>query len=166
MLMPKSDYMKLVIDGQFLNSVTDITNYSWPLQPVQMITTRVNGKFFSVSYLSCAYYIVPLSPETQKLTRFIIGGRQYTYTRGFYGLFRLPYFFSRQMTIHFEPLTEKKQAITYIDDTIRQSQNKGELISFIQQYHDLLRKADPKAVPQKNFLLPQKGEIFGTRHFI
>ena len=75
-LMPKSDYVKLVIDARFLNSVTDLTNYSWPLEPAQMIMTRVNGKFFSFSDLSCAYHQVPLSPEIQKLTSFIIGGRQ------------------------------------------------------------------------------------------
>ena len=92
-LMPKSDYVKLVKDARFLNSVTDLTIYSWPLEPVQMIMTRVNGKFFSVSDLSCAYHQVPLSPETQKITSFIIGGRQYTYTRGFYGLCGLPNFF-------------------------------------------------------------------------
>ena len=63
-LMPKSDYVKLVIDARFLNSVTELTNYSWPLEPVQMIMTRVNGKFFSVSDLSCPYHQVPLSLET------------------------------------------------------------------------------------------------------
>ena len=67
-LMPKNDYVKLVIDARYLNSVTDLLNYSWPLEPVQMIMTRVNGKVFSVSDLSCAYHQVPLSPETQKLT--------------------------------------------------------------------------------------------------
>ena len=111
-LMTESDYVKLVIDARFLNTVTDLTNYSWHLEPVQMIRTRVNGKFFSVSDLSCAYHQVPLSPETQKLTSFINGGRQYTYTRGFYGLCGLPIFFSRLMTIHSEPLIKKKQAIT------------------------------------------------------
>ena len=55
-LMPKNDYVKLVIDARYLNSVTDLTNYSWPLEPVQMIITRVNGKFFSVSDLSCTYH--------------------------------------------------------------------------------------------------------------
>ena len=29
-LMPKNDYDKLVFDGRYLNSVTDLTNYSWP----------------------------------------------------------------------------------------------------------------------------------------
>ena len=117
-LMPKNDYVKLMIDTRYLNSVTDLTNYSWPLEPVQMIMTRVNGKVFSVSDLSCAYHQVPLSPETQKLTNFIIGGKQYTYTRGLNGLRGLPNFFSRPMTIHFDPLIKEKQAITYIDDTI------------------------------------------------
>ena len=80
-LMPANVYVKLVIDARYLNSVTDLTNYSWPLEPVQMIMTRVNGKVYSVSDLSCAYHQVPLSSETQKLTSFIIGGKQYTYTR-------------------------------------------------------------------------------------
>ena len=77
-LIPKSDYVKLVISPRFLNSVTDLTNDSWPLEPAQMITNRVHGQFFTVSDLSCAYPQVPLSPETQKLTSFVIGGRQYT----------------------------------------------------------------------------------------
>ena len=160
-LMPKSNYVKLVIDARFLNSVTDLTNYSWPLEPVQMIMTRVNGKIFSVSDLSCAYHQVPLKPETQKLTSFIIGGRQYTYTRGFYGLCGLPTFFSRLMTIHFEPLIKKKQAITYIDDTIMQSQNKGEMFSIIHEYHNLLRKAGLKAAPEKTFFFLKKVKFLG-----
>ena len=126
-LMPKNDYVKLVIDATYLNSVTDLTNYSWPLEPVQMNMTRVNGKVFSGSDLSCAYHQVPLSLETQKLTSSIIGGKQYTYTRGFYGLCGLPNFFSRLMTIHFDHFIKKKQAITYVEDTIMQSQNKNEM---------------------------------------
>ena len=72
-LMPKNDYVKLVIDARYLNSVTNLTNYSGPLEPVHMIMTRVNGRIFSISDLFCAYHQVPLSPEAQKLTRFIIG---------------------------------------------------------------------------------------------
>ena len=112
-LMPRNDYVKLVIDARYLNSVTDLTNYSWPLEPVQKIMTRVNGKVPSVSDLSCAYHQVPLlcSIETQKLTSFIIGGNQYNYAGGFYGLCGLPNLFSRLMTIHFDPLIKKKQAV-------------------------------------------------------
>ena len=160
-LMPKNDYVKLVIDARYLNSVTDLTNYSWPLEPVQIIMTRVNAKVFSVSDLSCAYHQVPLSSETQKLTGFIIGGKQYTYTRGFYGLCGLPNFFNRLMTIHFDPRIRKTQAITNIDDTIMQSQNKNEMFTVINEYHTLLRKAGLKAAPDKTYFFLKKVKFLG-----
>ena len=160
-LMPKNDYVKLVIDARHLNSVTDLTYYSWPLEPVQMTMTRVNGKFFSVSDLSCAYHQVPLSPETQKLTSFIIGGQQYTFTRGFNDLCGLPNFFSRLMTIYFDPLIKKKQAITYIDDTIMQSQTRGEIFTITNEYHTLLGKAGLKTAPEKTFFFPKKVKFLG-----
>ena len=155
-LMPKNDYVKLVTDARYLNSVTDLTFYTWPLEPVQMIMTKVNGKVFSVSDLSCAYHQVPLSPETQKLTSFIIGGKHYTNTRGFYGLCGLPNFFGGLMTTHFDLLSKKKQAMTYIDDTIMQSENKNEMFTVINEYHTLLRKASLKAAPDKTFFFLKK----------
>ena len=63
---PKNDCVNLVIDARYLNSATDLTKYSWPLEPVQMIMTRVKSKVFSVSDFSCAYHLVPLNPDTQK----------------------------------------------------------------------------------------------------
>ena len=160
-LMPKNDCVKLLIDARNLNSVTDLTNYSWPLEPVQMIMTRVNGKFFSVSDLSCAYHQVPPSFETQKLTSFINGGRQYTFTRGFYGLCGLPNSFNRLMTIHIVPLIRKKQAISYIDDTIMQSQTRSEMFTIMNEYHTLLRKAGFKAAPDKTFVFLRKVKFLG-----
>ena len=38
-LLPKADYVKRVIDARYLISITDLANYSWPLEPVQMIMT-------------------------------------------------------------------------------------------------------------------------------
>ena len=160
-LMPKNNYVKPVIDARYLNTVTDLRNCSWPLEPVQMIMTRVNGKFFTVSDLSCAYDQVPLSFETQKLTSFVIGGRQYSFTRGLYGLCGLPNFFSRLMTIHFDPRIRKKQAITYIDDTTMQSQTRGEMFTIINEYHTLLQKAGLKAAPDKTFFFLKKVKFLG-----
>ena len=160
-LMPKNDYVKLVIYACYLKSVTDLTNYSRPLEPVQMIMTRVNGKIFSVSDLSCVYHQGPFSFETQKLTSFVIGGRQYTFTRGFFGPCGLPNFFSRLMTIQFDPLIKKKQAITYIDDTIMQSQTRGEMFTTINEHHSLLRKAGLKTAPDKTFFFLKKVKFLG-----
>ena len=160
-MMPKNDYVKLVIDARYLNSVTELTNHSWPLEPIQMIMTRVNGKFFQVSDLSCAYHQVTHSYETQKLTNFIIGGRQYNFTRGVYGLCGLPNFFSRLMTFHFDPLIRTKQAITYIDDTIMQSQTRGEMFTIFNEYHTLLWKAGLEAAPDKTFFFLKKVKFLG-----
>ena len=76
----------LIIDARYLNSVTDLTNNSWPLEPIQPLMTLINGKIFSVGDLFCAFHQVPLGEPTQKLTSFIIGGKQYSFTRRFYGL--------------------------------------------------------------------------------
>ena len=159
--MPKNNYVKLVIDARYLNSVTDLTNYSWPLEPVQMIMTRGNGKFFSVSD-TCPVRIIryPLASK-HKLASFIIGGRQYSFTRGFYGLCGLPNFFSRLMTIHFDPLIRKRQAITYIDDTIMQWQTRVEMFTIINEYPTLLRKAGLKAAPDKTFFFLKKVKLLG-----
>ena len=75
-----------------------------------------------------------------------------------------PIFFSRLMTILFEPLIKKKQAITFIGDTIFQSQTKGEMFSNIHEYHNLLRKAGLKAAPEKNFFFLKKVKFL--RHAI
>ena len=75
----------------------------------------------------------PFSEETQKLTNFIVGGRQYTYQFGFYGLQHLSNFFSKLMRYAFEPFIKKKQAITYIDDTLLQSQVNQEMFTVIRK---------------------------------
>ena len=73
-LMPKNDYLKLLIEARYLKSVNNFANYYWPLKPIQLVLTGIIGKFFSVSDLSCAYHQVPLRFETRKLTSFIISG--------------------------------------------------------------------------------------------
>ena len=123
--------------------------------------TRVNGAYFTSSDLSCAYRQVPLTEETQKLTSFIVGGRQYTYQVGFYGLKPLPNFFSKIMGYAFGPLKKKKQAITYIDDTLLQAQDKQEMFTVIREYHALLRKANLKAEPDKTKVFLRKVKFLG-----
>ena len=65
------------------------------------------------------------------------------------------------MTIHSDPLIRKKQAITCIDDTIMQSQNKIEMFTAFNEYHTLLRKAGLKAAPHKAYLFLKKVKFLG-----
>ena len=160
-ILPKKDYVKLVLDASYLKSITDTSNCSWPLEPLQVLMTRINGSYFTSSDLSCAYHQVPLTDEAQISTSFIVDGRQYTYQVGFYGLKPLPNFFSKLMRYAFGPLIKEKKAITYIDDTLLQSQNKNEKFDTIREYHSLLRKANLKAAPDKTFFFLRKVKLLG-----
>ena len=55
------------------------------------------------------------------------------------------------MTIQFDPVIKKKQAITYIYDTIFQSQNKDDMFTVINGYHTLLRNDDLNRAPDKTW---------------
>ena len=59
------------------------------------------------------------------------------------------------------PTYQEKQAITYIDDTIMQSQTRGEMFTIINEYHTLLRKAGLKAAPDKTFFFLKKVKFLG-----
>ena len=160
-LMPKNDYVKLVIDARNLNTVTDLTNYSWPLETVQMIMTRVNGKFFSVSDLSCAYHQVPLTLETKKLTE--LHHRlttKYLHLR----IQRSAWPTQPLQSLNddsFRPTNQKKRVITYINDAIMQSKTRGKIFTIINEYHTLLWKAGLKAAPDRTFFCLKKLKFFG-----
>ena len=60
-ILKKKNYVKLVLDASYLNSITDTSNCSWPLEPLQVLMTRINGSYFTSRDLSCAYHQVPLT---------------------------------------------------------------------------------------------------------
>ena len=78
-ILPKGSIVKLVIDARYLNSIADLSKYSWPLEPIGSLLTRLNGNNFTTSDLCSAYNQVPLTKETQELTSFVIGSKQYTF---------------------------------------------------------------------------------------
>ena len=83
-ILPSGDtlFTELVIDARYLKSVTDLSNNSWPLEPVQMLLTRLDGVCYTTSDLVSAYNQVLLSADTKNLTIFVVGGKQYLFERG------------------------------------------------------------------------------------
>ena len=104
---------------------------------------------------------VPLSEDTTKLTSFVVGGKQYMFERGFYGLCGLPNFFSRIMTTHFSEMIAKKQAITYFDILIPQAKTKAETWKNLESYFEGLRSSGLKAAPNKTILFLRKVQLLG-----
>ena len=163
-ILPKKDYVKLVLDARYLNSITDTSNCSCPLEPLQILMTRINESYLTSSdlFCACAYHQVPLTDEAQKLTSFIVGGRQYTDQVAFYGLKPLPNFFSKLMRYTFGPLNKGKNS-NYLHrrHSVTESQNKNKMFDTIREYHSLLRKANLKAAPDKTFFFLRKVKFLG-----
>ena len=111
-ILPKKDYVKLVIDARYLNSIADTSNSSRPLEPLNVLMTRITGTIVTSSDLSSAYNQVPLTKDTKKVTSFIVGGRQSTYQVGFYGLKPLPSSFNQLTCYAFESLIKRKPSAT------------------------------------------------------
>ena len=55
-----------------------------------------------------AYAHTPLDEKTIKLTGFSSGDKLYAFIRGFYGLKRLPNFFTKQMSTFSRSLIDKR----------------------------------------------------------
>ena len=161
-ILPKGDTFKLVNDARHLNSITDLSNYSWHLEAVQMILTRLDGKSYTTSDLASAYTKVLLSEDTKKLTSFVVGGEQYMFERGFYGLCGLPKFLSRIMTIHFVEMIAKKQAITYIDDFILMQKQKQKVhVEIFRIFFPVPAIIRTESCPKQNQTLLRKVQFLG-----
>ena len=65
------------------------------------------------------------------------------------------------MRYAFGPLTRKKQAITYIDNTLQQAQNKQDMFTVIRDYHAQLSKANLKKAPDKTKFFLRKVKFLG-----
>ena len=42
-ILPKGNIVKLVIDARYSNSITDLSRYSWPLEPIGSLITKLIG---------------------------------------------------------------------------------------------------------------------------
>ena len=74
-IIPKGDTIKIVLDARHLNSCTNQTFESWPIEPLAPQLARANKKYKSAIDLMYAYVHVPLDKETINLTSFSSGDK-------------------------------------------------------------------------------------------
>ena len=98
----------------------DETECSWPIEPIQVILTRIKGPIFSIADMNSTYNQMPLDKSSQRLTNFEINGQQYCFKRLFYGIYIGPAAFSSFMSSIFKPLIRKNKTITCLDDVFFQ----------------------------------------------
>ena len=112
-----------MFDARHLNSNTDHSSESWPLEflATQLAGTNKNKK--SAIDLFYAYAHATLDHESIKVTGFSSGYQLFAFIRGFHGLIGLLNFFTQQMSLFFKDLIPQSSAwyllmITYSCQTL------------------------------------------------
>ena len=77
-ILAKGKSLKIVLDARYLNSLIDETKCNWPIEPIQVILTKINGKYFTTAEMNSAYNQIqmPLDEQSRRLTQFVIGNQQ------------------------------------------------------------------------------------------
>ena len=160
-IIPKGDTTKCVLDARHLNSNTEQSDESWPIEPLAPQLARANKKYKSAIDLMYAYAHTPLDEDTIKLTSFSSGDKLFAFIRGFYGLKGLPNFFTKQMSTFFKTLIEQGFALVYIDDILLLSDSKEHMFQLIEQLHIISTKNNLKLAPEKSFFMLLKVKFLG-----
>ena len=160
-IIPKGDAIKVVLDARHLNSNTNQELESWPIEPLAPQLARANRKYKSTIDLMYAYAHTPLDEETIKLTGFLSGDKLYAFIRGFNGLKGLPNFFTKQMSIFFRSLIDKRSALIYIDDILLLANEKQEMFELIKELYTIASRENLKLAPEKSFYMLLKVKFLG-----
>ena len=75
--LKKRDSPKFLLDARQLSSMIDETKCSWPIELIQIVLTRLKGKFVLKADMNCSYNQMPHDKLSQRLTNFAIAGQQY-----------------------------------------------------------------------------------------
>ena len=80
-ILPKKEYVKLILEARYLNSITVTSNCFWPFELLHVLMTRMDHTLLAV-----IYHRVQWTKEARKLTSFIVKVPQYDFQIGFQGI--------------------------------------------------------------------------------
>ena len=80
-ILAKGESLKTVLDARYFSSLIDESKYNWPIEPIQVILTKSNGKYFTTANMNSAYNRTPLDEQSRRLTQFVIEYQQYEFNR-------------------------------------------------------------------------------------
>ena len=150
-----------MLDARYLNSMIDESKCNWPIEPVDVALTRINGTIFTTADLNSAYNQIPLDEESMRYTHFTIGNEQYCFKRLFYGISIGPAAFASILTHFLYPLIRKETVITYVDDIFIQTN------SYEQMFETLIvskntAKRKPQSSTRQNIFYVKESKILRT----
>ena len=139
----------------------DESKCNWPIEPVDVALTRINGTIFTTADLNSAYNQIPLDEESMRYTHFTIGNEQYCFKRLFYRISIGPAAFASILTHFLYPLIRKGTVITYVDDIFIQTNSYEQMFETLVEYHKILLKENLKAAPDKTYFMLKKVKFLG-----
>ena len=155
-ILRKGESLKIVLDAQYLNSMINESKSNWPVEPVDVALTRINGTIFTTADLNSAYNQIPLYEESMRYTHSTIGNEQYCFKRLFYAISIGPAAFASIPTHFLYPLIPKGTVITYVDDIFIQTNSYEQMYETLIDYHKVLLKENLKAAPDKTYFMLKK----------
>ena len=63
-VLAKGEPFKIVLDASYLNSLIDESKCNWPIEPIQVILTKMEGKYFTTADMNSAYNQMPLVEQS------------------------------------------------------------------------------------------------------
>ena len=66
-ILRKGESLKIVLYARYLNSMIDESKCNWPIKPVDVALTRINGTIFTQADLNIAYNKIPLVNESMSI---------------------------------------------------------------------------------------------------
>ena len=97
-ILAKGESLKIILDASYLNSLIEESNCKGPIEPIQVLLRKINGKTFTTADMSSACNQMPLDEQSRRLTQFVIGNQQYEFNRLLYGISIGPAAFSAFMS--------------------------------------------------------------------
>ena len=85
-MLKKGESVKIVLNAGQLKTMIDETKCRLPIEPIQIIQTRIKGQIYSIADMNSAYNQRPLDKSPQRLTIFVTAGQQYCFKRLFYSV--------------------------------------------------------------------------------
>ena len=71
-ILAKGESLKIVLDARYFNSLIDETKRNWSIEPIQVILTKINGKYFTTADMNSAYNQMPLDEQLRRLTQLLL----------------------------------------------------------------------------------------------
>ena len=75
-ILRKRESLKIALDARYLNSMIDESKCNWPIEPVDVALTRINGSIFTPADLNSAYNQKPSDKESMRYTHSTLGNEQ------------------------------------------------------------------------------------------